>query len=114
MRIRIEIDGRTVLDTDISALTETSKSSYTPDDQPPDELIREARLRGAENAGRAAYIHGAGAGLASETWSEATAAALAGPKGRLDADAGQSVETKPPSRTKSARATRKKKTTTKR
>jgi hypothetical protein len=107
MRIRIEIDGRTVLDTDVPAFAEARKAPYTPDEQPPEELLREARARGAENAGRAAYLEGASASLASGALSDATAAALAGSKNKLDGDAGHSVEAKPPSRTTSARATRK-------
>jgi hypothetical protein len=91
MRIRIEIDGRTVFDTNVETFA-VGASLASSDEQPPEELLREARARGAQSAGRASYVPEAAAALtASVLATDRPAATIAGPRTTLDAEAGRAV-----------------------
>jgi hypothetical protein len=93
MRIRVEIDGRIVLDTNVGEMTEIGKATpYARDEQPPEELLREARARGAQSAGRATYVQDAGMALMSGApFAERPAATIPGRRTELDAEAGGAV-----------------------
>src|SRR5581483_6060613 len=102
MHIRIEIDGRTVLDTNVPTPAQPGREGlYTAGEQAPEELLREARARGGQSAGRAAYVQAAGVAAASgDPLATRPATTVAGPRSKVDGDAGSAVAVQGAARTR--------------